>query len=221
MKKRLSLLLALLMLLALALPAAATEAPAPIETYAEAANISKYGNVRLALTNEEIKAAGYVYGDVVTVEFLDYSLDLPFCRNFSDVDSGTAALYALDSETQVYAAINMGNFAATFGIAEKTVNDDGTFTWNYCEGVTGPVTFTISMKEAGGYYDEYVMHQLSYTNDRADYPNLTDAQCCDHRHGGEYTLPHRFAREPGEGPEYLRRRRNPRRGRDGGDEPRR
>ena len=63
MKKSLSLLLALVMLLALALPAAATEAPAPIETCAEAANISKYGNVRLALTNDEIKAAGYVYGD--------------------------------------------------------------------------------------------------------------------------------------------------------------
>ena len=181
MKKCLSLLLALALLLAPALPAAAAEAPAAIETVAEAANISKYGNVRLALTNDEIKAAGYAFGDVVTVEFLGYSLDLPFCRNFSDVDSGTAALYALDAETQVYAAINMGSFAAAYGIAEKTVNDDGSFVWNYCEGVEGPVTFTIALKEAGGYYDEYVMHQLSYTNDRADYPQLTDAQFANFR----------------------------------------
>ena len=181
MKKSLSLLLALCLLLALALPAAAAEVPAPITTIAEAANISKYGNVRLALTNEEIKAAGYVFGDVVTVEFLDYSLDLPFCRNFSDVDSGTPALYALDAETQVYAAINMGSFAASYGIAEKTVHDDGTYTWSYCAGVEGPVSFTISMKEPGGYYDEYVMHQLSYTNDRADYPQLTDAQFANFR----------------------------------------
>ena len=181
MKKCLSALLALVMLLALALPAAATEAPAPIAAVAEAENISKYGNVRLDLTNDEIKAAGYAYGDVVTVEFLGQSLDLPLCRNYSDMESGSPALFALDAETQVYAAVNMGNFAAAYGIAEKTTHADGTYTWKYCEGVEGPVAFTITMKEAGGYYDEYVMRQLSYTNDRADYPQLTDAQFANFR----------------------------------------
>ena len=181
MKKCLSLLLALTMALALALPASAADTPAELTATAEAANILKYGNVTLSLKCDEIKDAGYVFGDVVTVKFLDQSLDVPFCSNYSDVDSGSPALFARDGDEYVLAAINMGDFATTYGIAAKTTNEDQTFVWNYVEGVEGPVTFTISLKEAGGYYDEYVMHQLSYTNERADYPDLTDEQFANFR----------------------------------------
>jgi len=181
MKKCLSLLLALTMIFALALPASAADAPAELTATAEAEKIQKYGNVVLSLTCDEIKAAGYQFGDVVTVKFLDQSLDIPFCNNYSDVDSGSPALFARDADTQALVAINMGDFATTYGIAVKTTNEDKTFVWNYAEGVTGPVTFTISMKEAGGYYDEYVIHQLKYTNERADYAELTDEQFANFR----------------------------------------
>ena len=181
MKKCLSLLLALTMALALALPASAADAPAELTATAEAANILKYGNVTLSLKCDEIKDAGYAFGDVVTVKFLDQSLDVPFCSNYSDVDSGSPGLFARDGDEYVLAAINMGDFATAYGIAVKTTNEDKTFVWNYAEGVEGPVTFTISLKEAGGYYDEYVMHQLSYTNERADYPDLTDEQFANFR----------------------------------------
>ena len=181
MKKCLSLILALTMVFALALPASAADAPAGLTATAEAANIQKYGNVVLSLTCEEIKAAGYQFGDVVTVKFLEQSMDIPFCNNYSDVDSGSPALFARDGDGFVLVAINMGDFATTYGIAAKTTNEDKTFVWNYAEGVEGPVTFTISMKEAGGYYDEYVMHQLRYTNERADYAELTDEQFANFR----------------------------------------
>ena len=181
MKKPLSLLLALTLLLALALPVSAADAPAALTATAEAADIQKYGNVTLSLGCDALKAAGYAFGDVVTVEFLDQSLDLPLCSNYSDVDSGLPGIFARDGDTQVLAAINMGDFATTYGIAVKTTHEDKTFTWAYAEGVEGPVTFTISMKEAGGYYDEYIMHQLSYTSDRADYPQLSDAQFANFR----------------------------------------
>ncbi|MBE7005153.1 MAG: LysM peptidoglycan-binding domain-containing protein [Ruminococcaceae bacterium] len=180
MKKCLSLILAFTMALALALPASAA-APAQLTGTAEAANIQKYGNVVLSLTCEEVKAAGYTFGDVVTVSFLDQSLDIPFCNNYSDVDSGSPALFARDADTYVLVAINMGDFATTYGIATKTTNEDKTFVWNYNEGVTGPVTFTISLKEAGGYYDEYIMHQLKYTTERADYAELSDEQFANFR----------------------------------------
>ena len=159
----------------------AAEAPAALTATADAANIKKYGNVELSVSCDGIKAAGYAFGDVLTVEFLGKSLDIPFCRDYSDVDSGSPAIFARDEDTQVLAAINMGDFATTYGIAVKTTNDDGSFVWNYADGVEGPVTFKISLKEAGGYYDEYVMHQLSYTTERSDYPNLTDAQFANFR----------------------------------------
>ncbi len=181
MKKCLSLILALTMALALALPVSAADTPAELTATAEAANIQKYGNVVLSLKCDDLKAAGYAFGDVVTVKFLDQSMDIPFCNNYSDVDSGSPALFARDADECALVAINMGDFATTYGIATKTTNEDKTFVWNYNEGVTGPVTFTVSMKEAGGYYDEYVMHQLKFTSERADYAGLTDEQFANFR----------------------------------------
>ena len=181
MKKSLSLLLALILTFSLSLPAFAANTPAELTATGEAENIQKYGNVVLSLKCEEIKAAGYSFGDVVTVKFLDKSLDIPFCNNYSDVDSGSPALFARDADEYTLLAINMGDFATTYGIAVKTTNADKTFFWTYAEGVSGPVTFTISMKEAGGYYNEFVMHRLSYTNERGDYPGLTDEQFANFR----------------------------------------
>ncbi len=181
MKKCLSLLLALTMAFALALPVSAADTPKELTATADAASIQKYGNVVLSLKCDEVKAAGYAFGDVVTVKFLDQTMDIPFCNNYSDVDSGSPALFARDADEYALVAINMGDFATTYGIATKTTNEDKTFVWNYNEGVTGPVAFTVSMKEAGGYYDQYVMHQLSFTKERADYAGLTDEQFANFR----------------------------------------
>ncbi len=168
------------MIFALAFPASA-DAPASLNATADVKDIQKYGNVGLSLTCDELKAAGYAYGDVVTVQFLSQSLDLPVCSNYSDVDSGTPGLFAREKDTCVLLAINTGDFATTYGIATKTTNEDKSVTWNYNEGVDGPVAVTISMKEPGGYRDQYLMHQLSYTTERADYPQLTDEQFANFR----------------------------------------
>ena len=37
------------------------------------------------------------------------------------------------------------------------------------------------MKEAGGYYSEYIARSLSYSSNREDYPNLTDEQFANFR----------------------------------------
>lgn len=190
MKKWTALLLALTMAFALAVPSwAAEDGAAPtssgtaetVTATAEAGNIAKYGNVMLSVSCDEFKAAGYAYGDVVTASFLDRTLELPFVSNYSDVDSGSPAILARAADANVLVAINMGDFATTYGIAVKSTAADGVVSWAYAEGVEGPVTFTISLKEAGGYYDEYVMHQLSYTNERGDYPDLTDEQFANFR----------------------------------------
>lgn len=181
MKKILSLLLCLVMLAALAIPGIAAQSPAALSGTAETAWIMKYGNVVLSLTKEELQGAGYEFGDVLTVTFLDQTLDLPLCSNYSDVDSGLPAVFARDKDANVILAINMGDFATTYGIAVKTTHEDKSFEWNWAEGVTGPVSFTIEMKQAGGYRDEYLLHQLSYTDDRADYPDLSDEEFANFR----------------------------------------
>ena len=181
-EKALARLLALALLFSLTpVSARAAEAPPELSATAEAQYIQKYGNVTLSLTCDELKAAGYGYGDVLTVRFLDQALELPLCGNFSDVDSGSPALFARAQDQYVLAAINMGDFATTYGVAVKTTHEDKSFEWSYADGVTGPVAFTLSLKEAGGYYDQYVLHQLSFTNEREAYPRLTDEQFANFR----------------------------------------
>ena len=190
MKKMFSLLLCLTLLFALALPALADGpailiAPAPrpaaLTATASCADIAKYGNIALSLTNEALFAAGFACGDVVTVSFLDKTIDIPLCSNYTDVDSGLPALFARDGAEYALLAIYMGDFATTYGVAVKTTHADKTYEWNWAEGVTGPVEFTIRMKEAGGYADEYILHQIRYTDAREDYPALSDAEFANFR----------------------------------------
>ena len=47
-------------------------------------------------------------------------------------------------------AINMGDFATTYGLAFKTTNADKTYYWTAMEGVEFPVPVTIEMKEKEG-----------------------------------------------------------------------
>lgn len=176
MKKLVIAVLALCLLLAVACAESAQ-----VNTTAEAQNIAKYGNVQLDYTNADFLALGYEYGDVVTVSFLGSTMDIPFCSNYSDVDTGTPALFARAGDEKLLAAINMGDFATTYGIAVKTTYEDKTFSWAYADGVEGPVEFTISMCEKGGYYDQYVMHCLTRTDAREDYAELTDAEFANFR----------------------------------------
>ena len=180
MKKALTLLLCLTLLLALTLPAFAAEYPALTGT-AEPEWILKYGNVFFSVPIEELLAAGYAYGDIVTVEFLDQCIEVPLCSSYSDVDPGLPGLFARPTDTYCHLAVNMGDFAATYGIAVKTTYEDKSFVWNWAEGVEGPVSFTIRMKQPGGYREQYLLRQLSYTDERADYPDLTDAQYANFR----------------------------------------
>lgn len=147
---------------------------------------SKYGNVNTDLSVAAFFEAGFAEGDIVRVSFLDQTLELPVVPTYSYVDQGTAAVMAyLDDEGEpsgnIAVAINMGNFASVYGLAEKTTNEDKTWFWTAAEGVTFPVVISIEMAEQGGYLAEYLLHDLSRTNAREDYPELTDEEFANFR----------------------------------------
>ena len=167
MKKTLSLLLSLALMLSLALPASAAETEYPA-LEGGVTEIQKYGNIVLDIDPADLEAGGYTYGDLLTVTVNGTAYEMPLCTNYSDVDTG--ALVLRDSEGVLIAAINMGDFATTNGLATKVTAEDGSYTWEFPEGQSlGTITVSISMKEAGGYYDQYLIHQLTRTNERADY----------------------------------------------------
>ena len=179
MKKLLSLVLAL-MLAMFAVSAFAAE------TEADVAEIQKYGNLVLSLTGSELLEAGYAYGDVVTVTINGTGYDMPVGSNYADVDQGSMICRVVikpdTKEDQIILAINMGDLATVSGIAtkEKTDADPG-YIWHLNEGVTEPVRVSIAMKEQGGYYDQYVIHQLVRSENREDYPDLSDEEFANFR----------------------------------------
>ena len=185
MKRLLAGLLAMLMLLALAGAAVAEETTvASIET--DVVEIQKYGNLVLGISGNALLEAGYAYGDIVTVDVAGQSLDMPVGSNYSDVDNGSMLVRAVAAEnvdeSYVILAINMGDLATTLGIAEKAkIEEDPGYRWDYAEAYAEGVTVTLSMKEPGGYADEYMIHQLVRTDVREDYAELTDEEYANFR----------------------------------------
>ncbi len=156
-----------------------------IEAKAPASKIEKYGNLVLNyaggdLTINVLNDYGYEYGDIVTVTIGEQKIDMPLCGAYQDVEQGEAVLSAKDSRTAKI-GMNMKNFAEKYGIAEMTVDQDKNFYWTFKNGYSDPLTVYISMKEKGGYLNEYKASQLFYTDKRMDFSDLTDEEFANFR----------------------------------------
>ena len=137
--------------------------------------IQKYGNLVLSIKGTELMEQGFAYGDVITAAIGGNEYEMPVGSNYSDVDNGclVCRVTAPNDGDAVILAINMGDLATTAGIAVKTKTEaEPGYRWDYT--AAQPVEVAITMKEKGGYYDQYVMHQLARTNEREDYAHLTD-----------------------------------------------
>ena len=131
-------------------------------------DIQKYGNLVLSITKSDMDSINAEYGDVFTISFNDQALQAPYCTSYSDVDLGNLVLRN-DGDVMIL-AINMGDFASTYGIATKVTNPDKTYEWVFEEGKKlEDVTLTLVLSGKGEYRDQYLIHQLSRTNDRNDY----------------------------------------------------
>ena len=131
-------------------------------------DIQKYGNLVLSITKSDMDSIDAEYGDVFTISFGDQVLQAPYCTSYSDVDLGNLVLRN-DGDVMIL-AINMGDFASTYGIATKVTNPDKTYEWVFEEGKKlEDVTLTLVLSGKGEYRDQYLIHQLSRTNDRNDY----------------------------------------------------
>ncbi|MDO4989219.1 MAG: tyrosine-protein phosphatase [Eubacteriales bacterium] len=157
----------LLLACAFALRAAGDRTPPRIE--AKIAEINKYGNLILTVGPESLTALGYEPGDMILVEIGGAGLRMPIGTSYSDVDSGEPICCYKTSTTTgtqvVVLALNGGNLAQELGVSDPDA------------------AVTISMAAKQGYADEYELHRLtaSRSNDRADYPKLSDAEYANFR----------------------------------------
>ena len=114
------------------------------------AAVEKYGNLDLDIKPQALYDAGFELGDVLRVTVKGRSLEIPFCTAYSDVNTGENVVRDNQESDILVVAINMGNFAETYGV---TVGD----------------TVTFSLAEKAGYLGQYQAHQLTRTNERSDY----------------------------------------------------
>ena len=148
-----------------------------ISSTISASNIMKNGNVIFTperLDGEKLFAAGYEYGDILLVSFLDHSLELPLCGDIRDVFLGESLIYAKNN--YVILGINGREFAAVYGIATKTVDGNNKVSWTLTGGLE-EISVKISIREKGA----YKIYPLDYTDIRENYPNLSDEQFANFR----------------------------------------
>lgn len=128
------------------------EGTMPAAVSGKITSIEKYGNIVLDTMAINLYAAGYRAGDILSITVGDKVLEIPYGTNYSDVDTGSLIARDASGSSSPYmiVAINMGDFAKTYGCK---VGD----------------TVKFELKTAGGYLAEYEAHRVTRTNNRADY----------------------------------------------------
>lgn len=151
-KKLLSLLLVAVMAftLSVSMPVTAKAAYSYPEVVGTVSEVQKYGNLTMDIKPKALYDAGYELGDILKVTVGDNELQIPFCTSYSDVATGSLVVRDDKTNDLLVVAINMGNFSTTYN---AKVGDKVTF----------------SMAEKAGYLAEYLINQLTRTNNRSDY----------------------------------------------------
>ena len=143
----------------------ATQEAQTIQTSVPSSIYLNKGNVYLNLSTEGILSFGYEYGDILNVSIHGHNIELPLVSIYTDVDSGGECLIAKAGAANINLSINGGSFSTKYEITADVL----------------PLDVTISLKEKAGYYDEYMLRHLEYTDDRSDYEGLSDAQFANFR----------------------------------------
>lgn len=139
--------------------------------------ITKYGHIRL-FADSSIMRKCFAPGDIITVEMLGQTFDVPYVITFIDVDCYMPEILDMGN-SGTYLAMNYGDIVSLSKVAHKKVHKDNSYTWvsPYKE-----IHFTLTLKEKGGYYQEMMDRTVGiYSKKREDYPHLSDEEYANFR----------------------------------------
>ena len=177
--KKVSLLFVVLALLACALTASAQKLEG-LTILPDGSDMLKYGNPDIDLEADKMLET-FELGDIVTVTVEGYgTYDVPVCSNYDDVFMGEKLLRTVSGKPMLCLAINYGQLGIEMGIIE-TAPEGSDYRYQVKEGIEFPINVTIEMKEKGGYVDRLALGLLTRTDEREDYPDLTDAEFANFR----------------------------------------
>ena len=132
--------------------------------------ITKYGHICL-FKDSSIMHKYFSPGDIITVEMLGQTFDVPYVITFIDVDCYMPEILDM-GKSGTYLAMNYGDIVSLSKVAHKKVHKDNSYDWisPYKE-----IHFKLTLKEKGGYYEELMARTVGiYSIKREDYPHLTD-----------------------------------------------
>ena len=146
----------------------------------DGSDMLKYGNPDIDLAADTMLET-FELGDIVTVTVEGYgTYDVPVCSNYDDVFMGEKLLRTVPGKPQLCLAINYGQLGMEMGIIEKSPAG-ADYAYQVKEGIEFPINVTIEMKEKGGYVDRLALGLLNRTDDRENYPELSDAEFANFR----------------------------------------
>ncbi len=154
MKSVLKKLTAVLFAAALSVPAAALESGVSA--------VADSGSLVLSLSPEDLRAAGFEAGDIVTVKIGERSERIPLCASPAEVLIGKPLL--CESGGKLLLSCSYGHYAGERGLARW----DGR-AWQPVGGDLSSLRVTLSMAQKGGNLDTRERLKLRATNNRADY----------------------------------------------------
>lgn len=132
--------------------------------------ITKYGHICL-FENSSIMHQYFAPGDIITVEMLGQTFDVPYVVTFIDVDCYMPEILDMGS-SGTYLAMNYGDIVSLSKVAHKVVHKDHSYTW---VSFYDEIPFTLTLKEKGGYLEELKDRSVGiYSKKREDYPHLND-----------------------------------------------
>ena len=147
---------------------------------ADGSNLLKFGSLDISISSEELLDL-FSHGDIVTIVVGDlFSVDVPVCSDYNDVDAGELLLRAAEGKSVVTLARSYGQIAEELGMVEKAP-EGSEYAFRVREDATFPIPVTIIMKEQGGYLENLRLGALTRTNDIADYPELTEEEFANFR----------------------------------------
>ena len=177
--KKYSLLFVVLALMACVFSASAQKLEG-LEIHSDGPDMLKYGNPDIEIEADDFLKT-FELGDIVTVTVEGHDpIDVPVCSNYDDVFMGEKLLRTVSGKDNLCFAINYGQLGVELGIVE-TAPEGSDFRYQVREDVEFPISVTIEIKEKGGYTDRLALGLLTRTDEKEDYPELTDAEFANFR----------------------------------------
>lgn len=134
----------------------------------EVSSVSPDGSLVLSISGSGLLSRGYEYGDLLTAALLGRELTVPVAADPGPVAAGNPfCLVPADpaGRDEVLLAVHPGRLADTLRISDTSL----------------PVPVTISLREKGGFPRARREQRLVRSNQRSDYPHLTDEQYANFR----------------------------------------